>query len=78
MVRVNLDETVYDSETRVGADLGRYGTWLKAMRLFVIGLYHPVGEALSLVLEYSDSESEAHNGNQGEEDTIAIGAIMFF
>lgn len=45
---------------------------------YVIGIYHPVTSALNLVLEYTDTKSEAHNGNEAEEKAIAIGAILFF
>ncbi len=44
----------------------------------VVGLYHPIGEALNLVLEYTDTEAESHSGITNEEQTLAIGAIMFF
>ncbi len=44
----------------------------------VVGLYHPIGEALNLVLEYTDTEAESHSGITNEETTLAIGAIMFF
>jgi predicted porin len=45
---------------------------------YVIGIYHPVTSALNLVLEYTDTKSEAHNGNEAEEKAIALGAILFF
>ena len=45
---------------------------------WIVGLYHPIGEALNLVLEYTDTEAESHRGITNEESTLAIGAIMFF
>ncbi len=45
---------------------------------FVLGLYHPLTPALNLVLEYTNTESTAHNGNSAEESVIAIGAILFY
>ena len=45
---------------------------------WIVGLYHPVGEALNLVLEYTDTEAESHSGITNEDSTLAIGAIMFF
>ncbi len=45
---------------------------------FVIGVYHPLTPALNLVLEYTNTEATAHNGNSAEESTIAIGAILFY
>ncbi|MCH7834281.1 MAG: porin [Proteobacteria bacterium] len=45
---------------------------------FVLGLYHPLTSSLNLVLEYTNTESTAHNGNTAEESVIAIGAILFY
>ena len=45
---------------------------------WIVGLYHPIGEALNLVVEYTDTQSESHNGIENEEKTLALGAIMFF
>lgn len=45
---------------------------------FVIGVYHPITSSLNLVLEYTNTEATAHNGNSAEEGTIAIGAILFY
>jgi predicted porin len=45
---------------------------------FIIGLYHPLTPSLNLVLEYTNTEATAHNGNSAEEGTIAIGAILFY
>ena len=45
---------------------------------WIVGIYHPIGEALNLVLEYTDTESESHSNITNEERTLAIGAIMFF
>jgi predicted porin len=45
---------------------------------FVIGVYHPLTPALNLVLEYTNTEATAHNGNSAEESSIAIGAILFY
>ncbi len=45
---------------------------------FVIGVYHPLTPSLNLVLEYTNTEATAHNGNSAEEGTIAIGAILFY
>jgi predicted porin len=44
----------------------------------VFGVYHALTKSLNLVAEYIKTESEAHNGNDAEEDTIAVGAILFF
>ncbi|HYE48745.1 MAG TPA: porin [Azospirillaceae bacterium] len=33
---------------------------------------------VTLVTEYILTESEAHNGNEAESDTVAVGAIVFF
>jgi predicted porin len=44
----------------------------------VLGVYHPLTSALQLVLEYTQTEATAHNGNQAEEKAIALGAILSF
>jgi predicted porin len=44
----------------------------------VVGVYHPLTSALQLVLEYTQTEATAHNGNQAEEKAIALGAILSF
>ena len=53
-------------------------TLVETNESFVIGLYHPITPSLNLVLEYTNTEATAHNGNSAEEGTIAIGAILFF
>ena len=71
----NLDETSSDKERL--ADNPNYNL-VETNESWIIGAYHPVGEALNLVVEYTETESEAHNGNETEEESLAIGAIMFF
>jgi predicted porin len=44
----------------------------------VFGVYHPLTSALQLVLEYTETEATAHNGNQAQETAIALGAILSF
>ena len=53
-------------------------TLVKTNESFIIGLYHPLTSSLNLVLEYSNTEATAHNGNSADENTIAIGAILFY
>ena len=45
---------------------------------WVVGIYHPLGEALNLVAEYTTTEASAQAGHKAEEDVFALGAIMFF
>ena len=45
---------------------------------WIAGIYHPLGEALNLVAEYTNTESQAQAGHKAEEDVFALGAIMFF
>ena len=71
----NLDETRVDRARRAADE--NYNL-VESNESWIIGAYHPVGEALNLVIEYTESESEAHNGNENEEQSLAIGAIMFF
>ena len=53
-------------------------TLVETNESFVVGLYHPITPSLNLVLEYTNTEATAHNGNSAEEGTIAIGAILFY
>ena len=71
----NLDDTT-DDKAKLGKD-DDYSL-LESNESVVVGLYHPIGEALNLVLEYTETEAEAHNGNGSDEEVLAIGAIMFF
>jgi len=70
----NLDETNLDETRRAAGN----STLVETNESWIVGLYHPVGEALNLVIEYTDTESEAHNGNDADDESLAIGAIMFF
>ena len=45
---------------------------------FIVGAYHPMGNGLNLVAEFTKTKSEAHSGNKAEEETISLGAILFF
>ena len=76
----NLDTTSWDrKQLRLASeDLRGEFNLVETNESWIIGAYHPVGEALNLVIEYTESESEAHNGNETEEESLAIGAIMFF
>ncbi len=69
----DLDET---SEERAAA--GGSTNLVETNEMLTVGAYHPIGEGFNLVLEYSRIESEAHNGTDAEEDSVAVGAIMFF
>ena len=51
---------------------------VKSNESWIVGVYHPLGEALNLVAEYTNTESQAHAGHKAEEDVFALGAIMFF
>jgi len=53
-------------------------TLVETNESIVFGVYHPLTESLNLVFEYTTTESTAHNGNQAEENSIAIGAILFY
>ena len=51
---------------------------LETNESIVLGIYHPLTSALQLVLEYTQTEATAHNGNEAEESAIALGAILSF
>ena len=70
-----LDESGYDKWMR-GVDPDY--SLLDSNESWIVGVYHPIGEALNLVAEYTSTEAESHDGNEAEEDVFALGAIMFF
>ncbi len=43
-----------------------------------LGVYHNLTPNLLLVGEYTHAESEAHNGNQSENDSVNVGAFLSF
>jgi predicted porin len=45
---------------------------------WTVGAYHPLTKHLNLVAEYNNIESNDHNSNNNEADTISLGAILFF
>lgn len=51
---------------------------LETNESLIFGIYHPLTESLNLVLEYTETEATAHNGNKAEETSIALGAIIFY
>lgn len=53
-------------------------TLVETNESIVFGVYHPLTESLNLVFEYTATEATAHNGNKAEENSIAIGAIIFY
>ncbi|HSF24303.1 MAG TPA: porin [Blastocatellia bacterium] len=44
----------------------------------VVGAYYALTKSLNLVAEYVKTEAEAHSGAENEDDSIAVGAILFF
>jgi predicted porin len=65
----NLDRGPGDSQA---------STLVETNESIVFGVYHPLTESLNLVFEYTATEATAHNGNKAEENSIAIGAIIFY
>ncbi len=53
-------------------------TLVETNERWTAGAYHPLTEDLNLVAEYTQVTAEAHNGNENEESTLALGAIIFF
>jgi predicted porin len=70
--KLDLNNTAADTAIAGPAGL------VEKNKSYVIGIYHPVTSALNLVLEYTDTKSEAHNGNEAKEKAIALGAILFY
>ena len=46
--------------------------------MLTVGAYHPLTKHLNLVAEYSNVESDSHDGTSSESDIISVGAILFF
>ena len=77
-----LEETSYDKARLASAagdtdPLTNYDL-VDTNESLILGAYHPIGEALNLVIEYTETEAESHSGNEAEESVFALGAIMFF
>lgn len=53
-------------------------TLVETNESIIFGVYHPLTPSLNLVVEYTNTEATAHNGNEAEESSIAIGAILFY
>jgi predicted porin len=70
--KLDLNDTAADTAIAGPAGL------VEKNKSYVIGIYHPMTSALNLVLEYTDTKAQAHNGNEAEEKAIAVGAILFF
>ena len=64
----NLDEASGETGT----------TLLDKNERWTVGAYHPLTKHLNLVAEYNRAESEAHNGNEIDSDSVSLGAILFF
>lgn len=68
-----------ESNLDLGAgEVAATSTLVETNESFVIGVYHPLTQSLNVVLEYTKTEATAHNGNSAEENSIAIGAILFY
>ena len=67
----NLDRA--SGETKATA-----GTLLESNERWTIGAYHPLTKHLNIVAEYNKIDSEAHNGNDQDSDSLSLGAILFF
>ena len=80
--------TVPDLGTKVGLSYGQSNldankgdkdtALVETNESYIIGLYQPIGHGINLVAEYTHTEAEAHYDTQAEEDTISLGAILFF
>ncbi len=51
---------------------------VKQNERITLGAYHPITKHLNLVAEYNNIESKAHNGRNIDQDTVSLGAILFF
>lgn len=66
----NLDDNAIDAGTNL---VSKNSSW-------VFGAYHPLTKSLTLVAEYTNTESETDTGaaRDIEESNISLGAILFF
>jgi len=67
----NLDRASGETKSAAGDLLEKNERW-------TIGAYHPLTKHLNLVAEYNNIDSEAHNGNDQDSDSLSLGAILFF
>jgi predicted porin len=51
---------------------------VKKNESWIVGVYHPLTDALYIVGEYTDTQASSHSGNEAEEKSLAIGAILFY
>jgi predicted porin len=51
---------------------------LEENKRWTVGAYHPLTKHLNLVAEYNAIESNDHQGDTNEADTLSLGAILFF
>ncbi|MFA7097214.1 MAG: porin [Gammaproteobacteria bacterium] len=85
---VQLTYTVPGPNTKIGVSYGisnldrasgePVSNLVEENRSWIVGVYHPLNDFVHLVLEYTHTESEAHNGNEVEDDIISIGSILQF
>lgn len=88
---VQITYTVPGPKTKIGVSYGlsqldlagdetvaTAGTLVEENNSWIVGIYHPVNQYAHLVLEFTRTQAEAHNGNEAEDDTVAVGAILQF
>ncbi len=51
---------------------------VKQNERITLGAYHPITKHLNLVAEYNNIESKSHNARNIDQDTVSLGAILFF
>lgn len=54
------------------------GLLVKENEMWTAGVYHPLTKHLNVVAEYSHLTSENHAGQENENNTGSLGAILFF
>jgi hypothetical protein len=65
-------------ESNLDAVSGDPGTLVDKNKSTVFGVYHPLNKYINVVFEFTATTAEAQNGNEADEDTIAVGAIFQF
>jgi predicted porin len=75
-------------DTKVGVNYGESNLDLapgegtsflvKTNRKYTVGVYHSLTENLTLLAEFTDTNSEAHNGQENDSSNFNVGAYLSF
>jgi predicted porin len=72
-VGVNYGESNLDLASGEGASF-----LVKTNSKYTVGVYHSLTENLTLLAEFTDTKSEAHNGQENDSNNFNVGAYLSF